>query len=388
MRILFFILPLILFSVQSFAQTGAPGTPPAATREVPQEPAAEKPVPQPRKIQTPENPLLREILIYAAPSDRFAITDFLKGKNLEMIEDYPLRSLESVLIITKGDQSVLQMLRLEFPKMQIDWNDDLSASGSPRLYAKDAIKWPDKGACLDKASQIPIGLIDGQINQTHPAFAGQHIFEKSFLDKETADQNHATAIASILLGNAPDQGFDGLLKGAKLYNAVALRHAPNDEQLASIAATLRGLDWLLGKDIRLINVSLAGTKNSVLIAAFEKSVSRGALIFAAAGNNGAGAPPAYPAAIDGVFAVTAIDVAGRPYKQANTGEYIDFSAPGVDIWVATPDGNGAYKSGTSYAAPYVMGAAALSLGKNPVMSSAVLLKLLRGNGAAPIAACL
>lgn len=320
----------------------------------------------------------QDILIFAGEDQRAAILRELESREIEVIRSHTLSALDSILIVIQSAQAadLIAELRDIFPQVEIDLNSDLSPAKGPRLYAKDKIKWPDKGACVDEALKIPIGLIDGRIDTAHPAFAGQTIIEKNFLSGGAADRNHATAIASILIGNAPEQGFDGLLTGAKLYNAVALRRAPDDRQLASIEATLRGLDWLMGRNVRLINVSLAGKRNRALIKAFEKSLERGALVFAAAGNNGPEAPPVYPAAIDGVFAITAIDAANRIYAAANQGDYIDFAAPGVDIWSAAPKG-GAYKSGTSYATAYGVAAAALHLQRNSALSHDLLLELFR-----------
>lgn len=337
----------------------------------------------PEMTATPE----RQIVLLGAMEMRAQIYNNLRARNIEIIEEYDLKALESVLIVTKGSPALLQDLRRALQEVEIDWNDDLSPAKGPRLYAKEKIKWPDKGACLDKALKTPIGLIDGSIERSHPAFAGQNILEESFLEGHRADKNHATAIASILIGNAPEEGFDGLLTGAKLYNAVVLRSAPNERNLASIVATLRALDWLLDNNIRLINVSLAGKKNRVMERAFKTSLERGALIFAAAGNNGPNAPPSYPATIDGVFAITAIDAAGRLYKQANQGDYIDFAAPGVDIWAATSTGRGAYLSGTSYAVPYALASSTLYLSINPALPAALLSKLLKAKGKYLVASC-
>ncbi len=323
----------------------------------------------------------REILILVSVNDKTDVTDVLKSRNLTLIENYSLRSLGLVLILTKGNVAILKDLRRLLPNADIDWNSDLSSARGPRLYAKDKIKWPDHGACLEQAIKIPIGMIDGHIIQSHPAFAGQNISEKSFVGNKNADNRHGTAIASILVGNAQQSGFDGLLKGAKIYNAVALRHTSDGQQLASTEAVLRSLDWLLLQDVRLINVSLAGEQNALLTRAVELALKNGALIFAAAGNNGPSAPPAYPAAINGVFAVTAIDANGKLYAQANTGRYIDLKAPGVDVWVAGFEDSqgsilGSYQSGTSYATPFALAAAALQLTRNSELSAALLSKIL------------
>ncbi len=396
MRIFLTLLILCLFAAHGHAQErGALTGQPAPQRErLPQRadaPGAQAPVrgmQAEQKEKAPDfnprnalqahgatNALEREILIFTGRGARAEALSELNARGLDLIEEFDLDALGGALFVTRGSPAILQSLRNALPDAEVDWNDDLSASAGPRLYAKDKIDWPAGGACLKGALKIPIGLIDGRIDRAHPAFAGQVILEKSFLDEGRADARHATAIASILVGNAPEQGFDGLLTGAKLYSAIALRNAPNDSRLASIEATLRGLNWLMREDVRLINVSLAGKKNRVLVRAFEKSLVRGTLVFAAAGNNGPVAPPAYPAAIAGVFAVTATDALGRPYKHANTGDYIDFSAPGVDIWAAAPGGEGAYHSGTSFAAPYALAAVALQLSKNPNLSAAMVARI-------------
>ena len=329
---------------------------------------------------------LRDILIFSDSKEKGTIIKELANRGIVTLRIHDFNAIDGSLIVIHGSTELLEELRGIFPNADIDENSDLFAAKGPRLYAKEKIKWPDKSSCVDQAIKIPIGLIDGAIDISHPAFAGQHIFEQSFLGKERADEKHATSIASILLGNAPDQGFDGLLSGVPLYDAVALRDTSDDRQLASIEAVLGGLDWLMAQHVRLINVSLAGRENRVLSKAFQKALGKGVLIFAAAGNNGPQAPPVYPAALEGVFAVTAIDAADHAYKAANTGSYIDFAAPGVDVWTAQPGGSGAYVSGTSYAAPYVLAVSALYLTKNPSLPGSLLNPLLKKNSRAHITA--
>jgi Subtilase family len=79
----------------------------------------------------------------------------------------------------------------------------------------------------------------------------------------------------------------------------------------------------------------------------------GVVFIAAAGNQGPVAPPSYPAAYPDVIAVTAVNRKGENYRHANRGSYIDVSAPGVDVLAALPDGRTGYRTGTSFAAPFV-----------------------------------
>jgi minor extracellular protease Epr len=41
------------------------------------------------------------------------------------------------------------------------------------------------------------------------------------------------------------------------------------------------------------------------------------------------------------------------YRYANRGSYVDVSAPGVEIWTALPDAKEGYRTGTSFAVPFV-----------------------------------
>ena len=86
---------------------------------------------------------------------------------------------------------------------------------------------------------------------------------------------------------------------------------------------------------------------------------------AAAGNNGPGAEPSYPAAYPGVIAVTAVDQNLNVYRRATQGAYVDLAAPGVNIWTASLKGSGALKTGTSDAVPFVSAATSLLLASNP-----------------------
>ncbi len=67
------------------------------------------------------------------------------------------------------------------------------------------------------------------------------------------------------------------------------------------------------------------------------------------------------------------------YTEANEGDYIDFSAPGVDIWTIENGLQGKYRSGTSFASPYGLAVAALYLNQNPSLSRAVLYNALKAS---------
>jgi subtilisin family serine protease len=113
----------------------------------------------------------------------------------------------------------------------------------------------------------------------------------------------------------------------------------------------------------VINVSLVGPANAVLERVVARMVARGHLIVAAVGNDGPAAPPLYPAAYDGVIAVTGVDRRGRVLLEAGRGPFIDFAALGADLEAATLTSARAPVRGTSFAAPAVAATLALRTAK-------------------------
>ncbi|MEM3699407.1 MAG: S8 family serine peptidase [Candidatus Bathyarchaeia archaeon] len=133
-----------------------------------------------------------------------------------------------------------------------------------------------------------------------------------------------------------------------------------DLNLAIIYAANHGAD--------IITMSLGG-RSSLLFdtatqAAINYAYQKGCILVAAAGNDN-NSEPFYPAAYDKVIAVSAIDQSDRKAEFSNFGDYIDICAPGVNILSTMVNSTYAYGSGTSFAAPFVAGVAALLLSKHP-----------------------
>ncbi len=94
--------------------------------------------------------------------------------------------------------------------------------------------------------------------------------------------------------------------------------------------------------------------------------NRGAVVMAAAGNDGS-TTPQYPAAesAEGKLAVTAVGEAGRLAGFGNRGDWVGLAAPGDRIVSAWPGGRYSTASGTSMSTPWAAGVAALVLQLNP-----------------------
>jgi subtilisin family serine protease len=100
-------------------------------------------------------------------------------------------------------------------------------------------------------------------------------------------------------------------------------------------------------------------------------------VVASAGNGGEkGDHISYPAAYPGVIAATAVDRAGTRASFSTRRWYATVSAPGVDVVIADPDRKYYEGWGTSAAAAFVSGAAALVKAAHPGLSPAQIKTLL------------
>jgi hypothetical protein len=197
---------------------------------------------------------------------------------------------------------------------------------------------------------IEIGMIDSGIAEDHPALRDADIEMKMTTVRRSKAKPtaHGTAVASLLVGE--DRDFRGALPGAKLYAADAFGGSPTGGSAGDIA---RALSWLVDEDVPVINISITGPKNALLEAAVRAALTRGHVIVAAVGNDGPAAPVKYPAAYDGVIAVTAVDERGKLQIDANRGPAVMFAAAGVNIRAAQLSDAYTAVTGTSFASPVV-----------------------------------
>ena len=110
------------------------------------------------------------------------------------------------------------------------------------------------------------------------------------------------------------------------------------------------------------------------------AAASGAVIVAAAGNDGSATVREYPAAesVYGMLAVTASTAQRRLAAFANRGSWVDLAAPGDGITSTLPGGGFGTWSGTSMAAPLVAGVAALVRAAAPALAPrAVVRRILR-----------
>ena len=279
-------------------------------------------------------------------SSRDDMASLIAKDGLKVIESFKLASFGlkgfRVAVPSSNDEAkVLARLKRLDPKSIATLNNLYSpARGDAVALSPTAAK----GNGTAKRTNARIGLVDARVDSKHPLLRQVSVSARMFGIASSTEDNHGTAVASLIAASAP---------GANIYAASVFSELQNGSEIASVDAIARGLDWLAHNNVPVINLSLTGPANPILQAVTERLIEKGHVLVAAVGNEGPHAPAQYPAAYPGVIGVTAVDSNNKVYLYANQGSYVEFAARGVDTKVATASGQVEIASGTSFAAPIV-----------------------------------
>lgn len=223
-------------------------------------------------------------------------------------------------------------------------------------------------------------------------------------DNDPNDElGHGTHVAGIIGAAAGNgQGISGIAPAVRLMPLRALNRIGRGYS----SRVAEAVYYAVRMKADIINLSMAVEDLSAHEArAVAYAVDAGALVVAASGNDASDAGRFTPAAIGGVLTVAATDREGARAGFSNFGTPVDLSAPGVDItslrpprlnFVETitgvpltpeqavvtllgPGRDYIVASGTSFAAPFVSGAAALAKSLNPELGGAALARMLKNS---------
>lgn len=269
------------------------------------------------------------------------------------------------LTIAQARAQVLQLV----PAASFDLNHIYRPGSMPcdggDCAAFEMIGWNGTGRPCPAGTTV--GMIDTGVDTRHAALKSVDIDAFPVLadGRRAGSTAHGTAVAALIAGDRGSR-TPGLLDGVRVVAAAAFHRDSRGQDAADAYDIARAVDAVIARDARVVNLSLAGPPNAVLEQVVAAAAARDVILVAAAGNAGPRADPLYPAAYEGVVAVTAVDRSRRAYRQANQGPHIDFAAPGVRVWTAAGGrGGGRFRSGTSYAAPFVAAALAAARARAP-----------------------
>jgi type VII secretion-associated serine protease mycosin len=235
------------------------------------------------------------------------------------------------------------------------------------------LAWP-----LSTGTGVTVAVIDSGVSSDHPALAGKVLpgIDLVVPGEGSCDENgHGTLIAGIIAGRETISNgfrFQGIAPGATIVPVRVLRDQQRTFEEGISARIASAIRWAIDVGgARVLNMSLTTLPSPELAEAVQYGLSRGAVIVAAAGNQGSSGDPAYPAAYDGVIAVAGTGPDDVQAGTSTVGSYVDVAAPGTRIAGPSPAGQGFLFSeagGTSFATAYVSGVAALIRSYDPSLS--------------------
>lgn len=218
---------------------------------------------------------------------------------------------------------------------------------------------------------VVIAVLDSGIDYTHPDHqGGRLILGPDFANNDNDpydDAGHGTIVTGVV-GASTNNGVG--IAGATWGNKILAIKIAGSNGYSTWSWMAKGLTYAADQGARVANISFASpTSSSTIANAVSYAYQKGVVITAAAGNSVA--PPQYPAAYPEVIAVSGIN--GSDQWLYGYGPYISVTAYAGAYTTQNPFGTPYYYGswgGTSVAAPYVAGAAALVFSVNPSLTPA------------------
>jgi thermitase len=209
-----------------------------------------------------------------------------------------------------------------------------------------------------------VGVLDTGIDLSHVDLLG----------KTKACANAVTGTGIIVEGSCSDDNLHGThvagTVGAITGNGIGVAGTAPNAELAVFKAldaagvgfyadVVAGIHWLHTKGgARVISMSIGGPQDDALDKELSEASAAGALLVAAAGNDG-DSTANYPAFHKDVVSVAATNARDERARFSNCNSDVELAAPGVDVWSTAPGNSYLALDGTSMATPHVSGVAAL-----------------------------
>jgi membrane-anchored mycosin MYCP len=222
---------------------------------------------------------------------------------------------------------------------------------------------------LTRGGGVTVAVVDSGVDASHPQLAG-HVTSVDLTHTVTRDCiGHGTAVAGIIAAQdrrSHNLPFVGVAPGVHLISVKFTNQDHTDGADPNLPKAIREAALLHAK---VINVSVTAPDTGALRSAVRFAQAHDAVVVAAAGNvtdqDKGTVGPAYPAAYPDVIGVGSLNPDGSVADSSNTVTKVSVSAPGKEVATTWPGGYAPAQEGTSFAAAFVSGTAALVRAYHP-----------------------
>lgn len=242
---------------------------------------------------------------------------------------------------------------------------------------------------------VPIAVLDSGVDLDHEDLK-DNLLQGYTVGNETgygAPQNwtlnnksHGTACAGIIGAADNSIGIKGIAYTCPILPVNIepnLSSSFNEYGFATTSQVAEAINWSCDQGAKVLSCSWGGhVPSNYVKEAIEKAISKKIAVVAAAGNDTS--TVCFPATIDNVITVGAIDRTGQIHLFSNTGKELDVVAFGSYITTTDVSGTLGYTSsdyyyyfnGTSAACPQVAGIVALMMSVNPSLTVPEIIDIL------------
>ena len=226
---------------------------------------------------------------------------------------------------------------------------------------------------LSPTHRVNVAILDTGIDPYQPELAGQikWMYDATGHNNPYDSNGHGTSVAGVLAALPNGYGITGVDPNVNIYSIKVLDGQNGSGTwnwfVRGIHAAIAGPDGIVGTadDANIISMSfdsLGEVPPQIVANAVQYAYNHGAVLVAAAGNEGTGhrtSTLTYPAAYPQVIAVGGTGFDNRLLYYSNVGNFIELVAPANMIPTIFPNDTYGFGSGTSYAVPEVVGIIAL-----------------------------